>query len=64
MTAKQGTLKDYKYERTNMAYKCKIFETLNLTLHGHYAYVCTVFKVISINTEKKCLPNKEYISGH
>ena len=36
-----------------MAYKCKVFETLSLTLHGHYTHVCTVSIVIGINTEKK-----------
>ena len=30
-----------------MAYKSEIFEAVNLTLRGHYMYVCTVFKVIS-----------------
>ena len=40
-----------------MAYVCQIFEAPNLTLHGYYAHVCTVFQVIGINTENKaCLP--------
>ena len=43
-----------------MAYKCKIFEAVNLRLDGHYTYVCTVPKVIDINTDKKtCLPDKD-----
>ena len=43
----------------NVAYKCKRFEAVNFTLHGHYTYMCIVSKVIGINTEKKiCLPNK------
>ena len=36
-----------------MACKCKTFEAVNLTLHGHYTYVCTVSKVVGINTENK-----------
>ena len=52
-------------ERTNMAYKCKIFEAVNLTLHGYYTYMCTISKIIGINTENQiCLPNKEYLTGH
>ena len=33
-----------------MAYKWNIFETVNLTLHGHCTDVCTVSKVTDINT--------------
>ena len=47
---------------TNMAYKCKIFVAVNITLHRHYTNVCTVSKVIDINRENEiCLPHKEYI---
>ena len=54
---------DHRCERRNMAYKCKIFEAVNLTLNGHYKHVYTVSKVIGINIENKiCLPNQEYIS--
>ena len=49
----------------NMAYKCKIFEAVKLILPEHYTHVCTVSKVIGINTENEiCLPNKQYISVH
>ena len=41
-----------------------MFETVNVELHGHYTLVFTVLKVTDIDTEKICLPNKEYISGH
>ena len=41
---------DHRCERTNMAYKYKMFEA-----------VCTVSKVIGINTENK-LRSKEYMS--
>ena len=34
-----------------MAYKCKIFDGVNLTLAGHYTHMCTVSKIIGINTE-------------
>ena len=58
-------LRDHRGGRTNMAYKCKQFKTVNLTCYGHYTHVCRVSRVIGINTENKiCLPNKEYISGH
>ena len=30
------------YEGTNMVYKCKVFEIVYLTLHGHFTHVCTV----------------------
>ena len=63
MTSKQGIHRDHRCARTNMAFKCKIFEAVNLALHGHDIHVCTVSKVIGINTENKiCLPNKEYLS--
>ena len=39
MTAKQGILTDQRYERTNMAYKCRILEAGNFTLHGNYTCV-------------------------
>ena len=53
----------HKCDGTNVTYTFKIFEAVNLTLHMHDAHVCTVFKVIGINTENKIfLPNKEYIS--
>ena len=43
-----------------MAYKCEIFDAVNLTFHGHYMHVCTVSKVIGIDTENKiCLPSRE-----
>ena len=29
------SISGHRCERTNMAYKCKIFEAVNLTLHGH-----------------------------
>ena len=65
MEAKQKYLRDHQCQRTDMAYKSKLFEAVKLTLHGHYTHVCTVSKVIGINTENKiCLPNKEYIHGH
>ena len=51
----------YGYERTNIAHKCKIFEAVNITFHGYYTHVYTVSKVIGMNTEKICLPNKQYI---
>ena len=53
MIAKQGIPKDHRYGKTNMANRCKVFEALNLILHGHYRHVCTVLKVIGINTENK-----------
>ena len=52
-------------KKTNMALKCKIFDTVNLTLYGHYTHVFTLSKFLGINTENKiCQLNKEYISGH
>ena len=36
-----------------MAYKYKTFEAVNLAFHGHYTHVCTVSKVVGINTENK-----------
>ena len=33
--------------------KCRIFKAIKLTLPGHYTHVCTVSKVIGINTEGK-----------
>ena len=62
-------LRDHRCERTNMAYKCEIFEAVSLTLHGHYIlyiYTCVYSsKVIGIKSaNKRCLPSKEYISGH
>ena len=35
-------IRDHRCQRTNIAYKCKIFEVVNLTFHGHYTYVCGV----------------------
>ena len=32
-------IRDQKCERTSIVYKCKIFEVLNLALHGHYYFV-------------------------
>ena len=32
-------LRDHRCERTNMDYKCKIFEALNLMSQGHYYFV-------------------------
>ena len=46
-----------------MVYKCKIFEVVNLTLHGNYT--CVYTQVIGINTENNiCFPSKKYITGH
>ena len=52
-----------------MAYKCTVFEAVNLILQEHYyilhSYVCRISKVIGINKEEvMCLANKEYINGH
>ena len=45
-----------------MAYKSEILQGVNLTLQEHNIPVCTVDKVIGINTENKiCLPNKGYM---
>ena len=49
-------LRDYRCERTDMAYKHQIFETVNLTLHGHYTHVCTVSKVIGIRQNLSARP--------
>ena len=53
-------LKDDRYEGTNMAYKCKIFDAVNLSLYGYYCFVyihmCTVSKDSSINKEKEICP--------
>ena len=44
-----------------MAYKCKILEAVNLTLHGAlvfciYTHICTTLKDIGINKENEiCL---------
>ena len=58
-------LRDHEYERAKMAYKCKIFEAVNLILQGHYTDVCTVSKVIVINTENKiCMSNKGFFGAH
>ena len=47
-----------------MAYRCKIFEAVNLTLNGHQ-HMCTISEDVGINKEKEiCLPNKESISCH
>ena len=45
-----------------MAFKCQIFETVNLTLHGHYSHVCIVSKVIGINTRKQNMSGKQGIN--
>ena len=45
MTTKKEYLRDHRCQRTYIAYKCRIFEAVNLTLHGHYTHVCTVFEV-------------------
>ena len=51
-------------ERTNMAHKCEIFETVSLTLHRLNTYEYIVSQVIGIITENKIyMPNKEYISA-
>ena len=49
-----------------MAFKCKIFEAMTLTLFlGHFTHECTVSKVFGINKEIKiCFPNKKYIIVH
>ena len=50
--------------KKKFAYKYKIYEAVNLTLHGYDTLVCTVSKIIGINTENKiCLPSKEYINS-
>ena len=43
-----------------MAYKCKILEAVNLTLQGHYTYVCIISKVIGINVENKIVCQTHY----
>ena len=54
-------LRHHRCERTKMAHKGKIFETVSMGIIN----MCTVSKVIGINTENKiCLPNKECISVH
>ena len=63
--SKKEYLRDHRCERTNMAYKCKIFEAVTLTLHWHHTHMCRVSKAIDINTENKiCLANKVYIIVH
>ena len=47
-------IRDDRCVRKNIAYKFGIFHAVNLTLHGHYTHVCTVFKVTGMNTEKIC----------
>ena len=46
-----------------MAYKCKIFDTVNLTHNGHwyfiYIHMCKIPKDIGINKEKEMTANKE-----
>ena len=32
-------LRNHRFERTNLAYKCKIFVAVTLTHHGHYTHV-------------------------
>ena len=55
---KREYLGDHRYERTNMGYKCKIFETVNIRLGG-ILDMSIVSKVIGVNTENEiCLPNK------
>ena len=44
-------LRDHRCKRKNIIYKCKIFEAVSLTHHGHYTHVDTVSKIIGINTE-------------
>ena len=39
----KGSLRDHRAERTNKAYKCKIFEAVNSTLHGQYTHVEGIF---------------------
>ena len=46
-------VRDHRCERTNVAYKCKIFEAVTLRHHGHYTYVCTVLKMFAINAKNK-----------
>ena len=58
MTVKQGILRDSRCERINLVLKCKIFEAVNLTLHGHYTHGCTVSKVIGISTERNMSANQ------
>ena len=50
-----------------MTTKCKILVAVSKYLIGInilWSYTCIIFKGIDINKKKKCLPNKEYISGH
>ena len=51
ITAKQGMDMGSWIERTNMAYICKIFGTVNI--YEHYTYAYTVSKVIHMNTGTK-----------
>ena len=59
MTVKQAVLRDHRCERSNMAYKCKISEAVNLTLHVHYTHVYSwTSRLIGIHTESKIYPPK------
>ena len=50
-------LRDHRYERTNIAYKYKIFGAGNTALHGHwyfvYIHMCVQFQCEMFNTCSK-----------
>ena len=60
MTSKKKNVRVHRYERTNMAYKCKKFVAVNITLLGHYTHVCTVLKVIGKNTKNMSAKQGRY----
>ena len=52
MTVKHRIQKGIIFDRTNMAYKCKVFKAFNLTFHGHqyfvYVHMCVQFQMILV----------------
>ena len=68
-TAKQGILQGSGCEETNMAYKCKIFEDVNLNISWALVFCMDtcVYKFNSHCNDKEKeinLLNKEYMDGH
>ena len=52
-----------------MAYKCKIFEAVNISLHFHkyciFIHMCAISKDTGINKKIEIYPpSRESISGH
>ena len=51
----EDNISDHRCERTDMAAKCKIFVTSNLTFHSHdhCVHICVQFQVTNMNDKIK-----------